>query len=147
MAKNNLLLTRLLTSTMPQEMPSSWRYLTSARSHVSNMKGYLSGRESPSMSRTPRAQGGQQGDVPQSWRAWAGQKIRVRKRGTYGLGNVNTEVVNLFPGWAVRRYPMPLARTNYPSEGLSNPYPGRLLLIYLRTAIFRARGIRLWICH
>ncbi|PPQ69597.1 hypothetical protein CVT26_001585 [Gymnopilus dilepis] len=53
----------------------------------------------------------------QSWRAWAGQKIRAHaaKRG-YGVGgsgnknggagpaSSNTEVVNVFPGWAVRRY-------------------------------------------
>ncbi|GLB43214.1 putative the pyruvate dehydrogenase complex catalyzes the overall conversion of pyruvate to acetyl-CoA and CO(2) [Lyophyllum shimeji] len=38
----------------------------------------------------------------QSWRAWAGQKIRLRRGIRDGMANLE-ETLNLFPGWAVRR--------------------------------------------
>jgi hypothetical protein len=38
----------------------------------------------------------------QSWRAWAGQKIRGKRRGSNGVGN--TEIIHVFPGWAAKRY-------------------------------------------
>ncbi|KAJ3504063.1 hypothetical protein NLJ89_g8137 [Agrocybe chaxingu] len=87
---------------MSEDMSSSWRYLNSASSRLSNLKGYI--RESGANLRagrsTPDAHDGEQ---RQSWRAWAGQKIRVRRRGAYDPNSAN-EIVNLFPGWAARRY-------------------------------------------
>ncbi|KAF8884046.1 hypothetical protein CPB84DRAFT_1789448 [Gymnopilus junonius] len=56
----------------------------------------------------PQPQPQQEESPRQSWRAWAGQKIRAgaaKRRGGHGsAGNGTTEVVNVFPGWAVRRY-------------------------------------------
>jgi hypothetical protein len=99
-----------LTSTMSEDMSSSWRYINSAKSHISSLKGYVGGHESTSSWRSSRQHidvhesHPHPGESTQSWRAWAGQKIRVRKKGVYPAGSSNTEMVNVFPGWATRRY-------------------------------------------
>ncbi|RDB15960.1 hypothetical protein Hypma_003559 [Hypsizygus marmoreus] len=85
---------------MSEEMPSSWRYLSSASSRLSSFKGYLQSKNPPGSRAGPSAIGGSS-DNRQSWRAWAGQKIKIR-RGTPEPSG--TETVNLFPGWAARRY-------------------------------------------
>lgn len=53
---------------------------------------------------TPRGLEGSSGGEykRQSWRAWAGKKIRGKVKGNDSVGN--TEVINVFPGWAARRY-------------------------------------------
>jgi hypothetical protein len=88
---------------MSSDMSSSWRHISSAGSRLSSLKGYLVHRDSGSGSRSPRTPLAPN-EERQSWRAWAGQKIRVRRRGGHGDGQENTELVNVFPGWAVRRY-------------------------------------------
>ncbi|KAH9479808.1 Phosphatidate phosphatase APP1 [Psilocybe cubensis] len=92
---------------MSEDMPSSWRYLTSAGNRISSFKGYLSGREPGAGWRsgrtTPNASQAPRDEPRQSWRAWAGQKIRVRRRGQYDATESN-ELINIFPGWAARRY-------------------------------------------
>ncbi|PPQ85263.1 hypothetical protein CVT25_010036 [Psilocybe cyanescens] len=91
---------------MSEDMPSSWRYLTSAGNRISSFKGYISSHESGSSLKlgrtTPNATNAPR-DERQSWRAWAGQKIRVRRKGMYDATESN-ELVNIFPGWAARRY-------------------------------------------
>ncbi|KAF8813021.1 hypothetical protein BYT27DRAFT_7181978 [Phlegmacium glaucopus] len=96
---------------------SSWnlRHLVSAGSHLTSLKGYIAGHADPSPTRhawrstttassTPRGLEGSPGGEHerQSWRAWASQKIRGKRKGNDGVGN--TEIINVFPGWAARRY-------------------------------------------
>ena len=87
---------------------SSWnlKHLVSA-SH--RLKGYIA----PS----PRSRGleGSIGSEKKSWRAWAGQKIRGKRQGNCVE---NAEVINVFPGWAARRY---IRARN--TEGSSNSSP------------------------
>lgn len=79
----------------------SWKYISSASSRLSNFKSYISQRDiKGQVSKSLRGTE----DKPPGWKAWAGQKIKLR-RGGEEIANVNTEVVNLFPGWAARRYP------------------------------------------
>ncbi|KIM44765.1 hypothetical protein M413DRAFT_442723 [Hebeloma cylindrosporum] len=87
---------------MSEDMSSSWRYITSAGS---SLKGYLARDSgSGSRSRIPLAPNDHPNEERQSWRTWAGQKIRVRRSGKQVPGRENTELVNMFPGWAARRY-------------------------------------------
>ncbi|TFK39506.1 hypothetical protein BDQ12DRAFT_712190 [Crucibulum laeve] len=90
---------------MSEDMSTSWKYIQSASSRLSSFKGYLREHRTPLPSPGARA-APQQGTAEerQSWRQWAGQKIRLR-RGSGDEEDRNTEVVNLFPGWAARRYP------------------------------------------
>ena len=90
---------------------SSWnlKHLVSASSRLTSLKGYVVSRTpSPSTghiwSGTPRGLARSSGGEHErkSWRAWAGQKIRGKQRGNDGVGN--TEIINVFPGWAARRY-------------------------------------------
>ena len=98
---------------MPEDMlpsGSSWKlkHLVSASSRLNSLKGYVASRTpSPPSSNTwstPRGLEGSSGGEHErrSWRAWAGQKIRGKQRRNDSTGN--TEVVNVFPGWAARRY-------------------------------------------
>ena len=90
---------------------SSWNLkpLVAASSRLTSLKGYVASHTpSPptrhTCSGTPRDLGGSPGGEQErkSWRAWAGQKIRGKQRGNDSVGN--TEVINVFPGWAARRY-------------------------------------------
>ncbi len=83
---------------MSENIPSSWKYLSSSR--FSSFKTYIS----TSRSGSPRLVIGS-GDERQSWKAWAGQKIRDR-RGAAGRldSSVDAEIVDMFPSWAARRY-------------------------------------------
>jgi hypothetical protein len=75
---------------MPNDMPSSWRYLKSASSRFSTVKRYMK-RDNRSEAQT------------QSWKEWAGQKIKLRQG--QGVEEASSmERVTLFPGWATRRY-------------------------------------------
>lgn len=76
---------------MSEEMSSSWKYLNSASSRFSSVRGYLRREQTPTS------------DERQGWRAWAGQKIKLR-RGTSDQDNSGLEIITLFPGWAARRY-------------------------------------------
>jgi hypothetical protein len=75
---------------MTEEMPTSWRYLNSASSRFSTVRGYLK-RNTPNETQAL------------SWKEWAGQKIKLR-RGAGGGEDLGMEKVTLFPGWATRRY-------------------------------------------
>jgi hypothetical protein len=88
----------------------SWKlkHLVSS-SHITSLKGYISGHAASSshawrsVTTTRGLDGSQGGEYGrQSWRAWAGQKIRGKGKGNDSVGN--TEVINVFPGWAARRY-------------------------------------------
>ena len=91
---------------------SSWnsKHLVSASSRLTSLKGYVvSHTPSPptrhNWSGTTRSLvGGSPGGEHEkkSWRAWAGQKIRGKQKVNDDVGN--TEVINVFPGWAARRY-------------------------------------------
>jgi hypothetical protein len=90
---------------------SSWslKHLVSASSRLTSLKAYVTSyTPSPptrhAWSGTPRGLEGSPGGKHErkTWRAWAGQKIRGKQRGNDGVGN--TEVINVFPGWAARRY-------------------------------------------
>lgn len=89
---------------MTDEMPSSKRYLSSAGRHISSFKGYISSLDSRLAS--PRTSGSNAGGPSssqperQTWRAWAGEKIKARRKEAFE----NTEIVNIFPGWASRRF-------------------------------------------
>ena len=76
--------------------------MASAGSRISSLKDYVTSRDGGSGWRSPRAT--TPGEERQGWRAWAGQKIRVRRGGGYDANNGNAELVNVFPGWAARRY-------------------------------------------
>ncbi|KAF9482532.1 hypothetical protein BDN70DRAFT_929916 [Pholiota conissans] len=111
---------------MSEDMTSSWRYMSSARSHISSLKGYLGTYESTSSWRSARHhvdghESNARPETSQSWRAWAGQKMRARKTGMYPNGSSNTEMVNVFPGWATRRYPV-----GAPSNTQDEPKPFEL---------------------
>jgi hypothetical protein len=91
---------------MPEDMypsGSSWN-LKHLVSSSSRLTGYVASHTRNTCSGTPRGLGGSPGGEHErkSWRAWAGQKIRGKQRGNDGVGN--TEVINVFPGWAARRY-------------------------------------------
>ncbi|KAF8220192.1 hypothetical protein L208DRAFT_1008618, partial [Tricholoma matsutake] len=73
---------------MSDDMSSSWKYLNSASSRFSAVKGYMQRRNNPQT---------------QSWKEWAGQKIKLG-RGQSGYQASDTERITLFPGWATRRY-------------------------------------------
>ncbi|KAG5642163.1 hypothetical protein DXG03_003547 [Asterophora parasitica] len=86
---------------MSDKMPSSWRSLASASSRISSFKDYLHQPHSRGIgtrSTTPRAEE----DQRRTWREWAGDKIKLTRGISDGPGG--TETVNLFPGWAARRY-------------------------------------------
>ncbi|KAF5386239.1 hypothetical protein D9615_002187 [Tricholomella constricta] len=87
---------------MSEDMPS-WRYLTSASSRITTFRDYLHGSHARNAIRGPRNAPPHPEDQRQSWRAWAGQKMRLARGTSDGLGP-GTETINLFPGWAVRRY-------------------------------------------
>lgn len=99
---------------MPEDMfpsGSSWnlKHLVSTSSRLTSLKGYIASHTPSPPSRrawsgTPRGLEGSSGGEHErkSWRAWAGQKIRGKQRANDGVGN--TEVINVFPGWAARRY-------------------------------------------
>jgi len=75
---------------MPDDMPSSWRYINSPSSRFLTVKGYIK-RYTVNDNQT------------QSWREWAGQKIKLRRGQTEEEAFVR-EKLTLFPGWATRRY-------------------------------------------
>ena len=90
---------------------SSWnsKHLVSASSRLTSLKGYVASHTpSPPTRHTwsGKARGleGSQGGEHErkGWRAWAGQKIRGKQKANDSVGN--TEVINVFPGWAARRY-------------------------------------------
>lgn len=82
---------------MSENIPSS--YLL-AGSRLSSLKTYIS----TSRSALSRHASGL-GDERQSWKAWAGQKIKERRRNAEVLGSSSTaEIVEMFPSWATRRY-------------------------------------------
>jgi len=90
-----------------EDMPPSWKSLSSASSRLSSFKGYLSQRDFkraiPEMLQHPPGRGE---DGPQSWKEWAGEKIKSTRSQSYDLSNPGSETItiSLFPGWAVRRY-------------------------------------------
>lgn len=77
---------------MSEDM-SSWRYLNSASARFSSFRGYWRREHTPVNS--PQ-------DERQGWKAWAGQKMKLR-RGTSD-GDSGKETITLFPGWAARSY-------------------------------------------
>lgn len=89
---------------MTDEMSSSRRYLSYAGRHISSFKGYVSSLDSRvSSPRTPGSNAsGSSLSQPerQGWRAWAGEKIKSRRKEALE----NMEMVNIFPGWASRRF-------------------------------------------
>ncbi|TFK88425.1 hypothetical protein K466DRAFT_575361 [Polyporus arcularius HHB13444] len=86
-------------------MSPSWRSLASAASR--SVKGYISQRELkqgyPASSGRPQLTA-EQNSEKQSWRQWAGQKLR---RGSQSEYDTSGDRLALFPGWATRRYREP----------------------------------------
>lgn len=107
---------------------SSWnsKHLVSATSRLTSLKGYVVSHTPSPPTRhnwsggTARSLGlgGSPGGEHErkSWRAWAGQKIRGKQKGNDDVGN--SEVINVFPGWAARRYAQGSS-----TEGVFNHYP------------------------
>ncbi|KAG6826961.1 hypothetical protein H0H92_013735 [Tricholoma furcatifolium] len=90
---------------MPEDMPSSWKYISSASSRVSSLgKDYLNAARSKAQARLASPGLGPD-EGRKSWRAWAGQKLKIRR--SQSDTNKSNETLNLFPGWAVRRYRKP----------------------------------------
>ena len=99
---------------MPEDMlpsGSSWnpKHMVSARSRLTSLKGYVASHTPSPPTRhawigTARGLGGSPADGQErkSWRAWAGQKIRGKQGGNDSVGD--GAVINVFPGWAARRY-------------------------------------------
>jgi hypothetical protein len=84
---------------------SSWnsKHLVSASSRLTSLKGYVTSHTPSPPRHSSTACGLGAGEHERrSWHAWAGQKIRGKRSGSDGVGN--TEVINVFPGWAARRY-------------------------------------------
>jgi hypothetical protein len=83
---------------MPEDMPSSWGYVSSTRTRL---KTYIAKAE-PHARRLLEPRG--QVDEGKGWRAW----VKEKRKGGFGLSNdidsTGVEVVNIFPGWAARRY-------------------------------------------
>ncbi|KAG6907642.1 hypothetical protein DXG01_008092 [Tephrocybe rancida] len=95
---------------MSEDMPTSWRYISAASSRVSSFRGYINAARSkastpPGTTYTPDAHEEQH----KSWRTWAGQKLRLGKSPGGGAAQLGAETLNLFPGWAVRRYRKPVS--------------------------------------
>lgn len=88
---------------MSEDMSSSWRFISSASSRVSSLSwDYVNiarAKISSKAGNTDGQEGGRKG-----WRAWAGQKLRLMKGPDDGVNRLSNETLNLFPGWAVRRY-------------------------------------------
>jgi len=103
----------------------NWRpFLSSATNKLNNFKGYLTSKDprpiatpSPPTSfqqdyGDPSSPGIDPGSATrQSWRQWAGEKLRRNGQAQGNNANV-VERVSLFPGWAARRLHKPS-----PSEG------------------------------
>lgn len=95
------------THTMSEDMSSSgssWnlRHLLSASSRLISNKGGYPDPRSTTTSTSRGLEGTPAGEYEKkSWRAWA-EKIRGKRKGSDGVGNV--QVINVFPGWATRRY-------------------------------------------
>ncbi|KAI0695337.1 hypothetical protein C8T65DRAFT_665431 [Cerioporus squamosus] len=90
---------------MSEEMAPSWRSLASAASR--SIKGYISQRELKQGYPASRGQpqlAAEQNSERQSWRQWAGQKLR---RGSQSEYDTSGDRLSLFPGWATRRYREP----------------------------------------
>lgn len=83
---------------MSEGMPvsSSWRYLNSASSRFSSFRGYWRREQPPTLTN-------EMPNERQGWRAWAGQKIKL-KTGTSNRDSSGMETITLFPGWAARSY-------------------------------------------
>lgn len=127
---------------------SSWnlKHLVSS-SRLTSLKGYVASHTpSPptrhTSSGTPRGLGGSSGGEHErkSWRAWAGQKIRGKQRRNDAVGN--TEVINVFPGWAARRY----AQGTSTEGGFQS-----LSTIFFNTSVtstttFRGRSVCVGVC-
>ncbi|KAG6847791.1 hypothetical protein H0H93_005983 [Arthromyces matolae] len=89
---------------MSEDMPSSWRYIASASSRVSTFsRDYINLARTKYGSRVGPSSNGQE-DGRKTWRTWAGQKLRLRRGPGDGGTKLSNETLNLFPGWAVRRY-------------------------------------------
>jgi hypothetical protein len=84
--------------------------MTPSSSRLNSLKDYLSPREFrlslPSRRPLTPGEHGYLPDrtTPQSWGQWAGQKIR---RNNELVSTIDE--VNLFPGWATKRLPIPAA--------------------------------------
>lgn len=83
--------------------------MVSARSRLTSLKGYVASHTPSPPTRhtwigTARGLAGSPGieHERKSWRAWAGQKIRGKQGENNGVGD--DAVINVFPGWAARRY-------------------------------------------
>ncbi|KAG6899640.1 hypothetical protein C0993_008417 [Termitomyces sp. T159_Od127] len=95
---------------MSEGMSSSWRYISSASSRVSSLswdyintaRAKISSKAGNTSSAVNSQEEGRTG-----WRAWAGQKLRLRKGPEDEATRLSNETLNLFPGWAVRRYRKP----------------------------------------
>ncbi len=87
-------------SSADMPLPSPWRYVSSASSKLSSVKGYL-GHSVP-LARVANAVVGTTPEQRQTWRAWASQKIRGKGKTAREIPN--KEILTLFPGWAARRY-------------------------------------------
>lgn len=91
-----------ITAIMSEGM-SSWRSLASSAG--TRFKGYINSDQGLKGTHTPRGFQAAPQEERQNWREWAGQKVKLRRKGNGDVGLVNTEIVSLFPGWAARRYP------------------------------------------
>ena len=107
---------------MSKDMHHS-KHWVSGSSRLTSLKGYVASHTpSPptrhTCSGTARGLGGSPGGEHErkSWRAWAGQKFRGKQRGNDDVGV--TEVINVFPGWAARRYAQGTG-----TEGIFNQSP------------------------
>ncbi|KAG6855561.1 hypothetical protein H0H87_001013 [Tephrocybe sp. NHM501043] len=91
---------------MSEDMTSSWRYISAASSRVSSIgRGYIkSARFKPSAWPGTVLEAQAQEGSPKGWRSWAGQKLRLRRGTVDGTTKSGNDTLNLFPGWAVRRY-------------------------------------------
>lgn len=85
------------------------KHLVSAGSRLTSLKGYVASHTPSPPTRhnwggMSRGLGESSGGEHErrTWRAWASQKIRGKQKANDDVGN--TEVVNVFPGWAARRY-------------------------------------------
>ncbi|KAG6900139.1 hypothetical protein C0995_004182 [Termitomyces sp. Mi166 len=95
---------------MSKDMSSSWRYISSASSRVSSLSlDYINTARARVSSRAgiPFSVADSQEEGRKSWRAWAGQKLRLGKGPGDAGTKLSNETLNLFPGWAVRRYRKP----------------------------------------
>ncbi len=91
----------------PKMLPG-WRNALPSSSRLASFKGFVNKSDYRTLfegrkALQPNDPGyAESSSTKQSWREWAGDKLR--RRGSYNSNVTSVEKLSLFPGWATRKY-------------------------------------------